>query len=66
MKYNKISANDRMRIIEAFNNEEDWKKLQKLLVLIVRLPTIGLKIDKIYPRGKEEIIRKNLPKCYKH
>ena len=31
MKYNKISTNDRMRIIEAFNNEEDWTKIAKTL-----------------------------------
>ena len=52
MKYNKISLSDMKRVVDDFNNEEDWKSLCKTL-------RINVKTTSTWFEKKVEIPKKN-------
>ena len=61
MKYNKTSARDRQRIIEAFNNEEDWKKVANALGVNAKTAYRWLKNKQVFPKKKGGNNKKKCP-----
>ena len=61
MKYNKISPSDRMRVVDAFNNEEDWKSLCKTLGINVKTASTWFEKKVEIPKKKGGKISKKSP-----
>ena len=61
MKYNKISPNDRKRVIDAFNNEDDWKTVAKTLGINLSTATTWIQNKQETPKKKGGRISKKTP-----
>ena len=61
MKYNKISPSDRKRVVDAFNNEEDWKSLCKTLGINVKTASSWFEMKVEIPEKKGGKISKKSP-----
>ena len=61
MKYNKITANERKRIFEAFEEGQDWRALAKTLPVKLRTAYDWLRNGKMNPKKKGGSISKKTP-----
>lgn len=51
-KYNKISSNDRARIIKAYEEDKDWKETANALGVNIRTAYEWIKMGQVLPKNK--------------